>query len=181
MVRCNKCLKEIDSTYGSGKYCSRSCANSRVLSKELKEKLSKKLIEKHAKKRIIRNCLTCSKEITSTEKRNKKYCNSSCADKRKMLDKNRRSSVTTIWSMSSRTRCKLLQRMGKGCCRCGWNEAPCDLHHINGKKIPNPNADSNLTLLCPNCHRLFHSGKIGPKDVITIDIHLSNWIEYYFG
>jgi hypothetical protein len=181
MVRCNKCSKETDGSYGSGKYCSRSCANSRILSEEQKKKLSEKLTLKHSKNRITRNCLTCNKEISSTEKRNKKFCDLDCANKRKMVDPLRRDSITTIWSMSGRTRCKLLKRMGKGCSRCGWNEAACDLHHVRGKKISNPNADTNLTLLCPNCHRLFHSGKIGENDVITIDIHLSNWRDFYFG
>jgi hypothetical protein len=179
MVQCGKCFKEIDGTYGSGKFCSRSCANSRLVSEEQKKKVSEKLI--NVKNRITRNCLTCDKEIISTKKRNKKYCNSECANQRKMVSIDRRNAVDTIWSMSSRTRCKLLKRMGKGCCRCGWNEAACDLHHVKGRKITNPNADTNLTLLCPNCHRLFHSGKIGPNEVITLDVYLSNWKEYYFG
>jgi len=177
MMRCNKCSIEIDGTYGSGKFCSRKCANSRTISKEHKEKL----VTRFTKKQIIRSCLTCSKEITTTEKRNRKYCSNSCSDKRKMFELERRNEVTTIWSMSSRTRCKILKRMGKGCCRCGWNEAPCDLHHVRGRKIPNANADTNLTLLCPNCHRLFHSGKIGLNDVITLDIYMKDWKNYYFG
>lgn len=181
MVQCNKCFKEIDGTYGSGKFCSRACANSRNISEEHRIKVSNTLITKFAKNRIIRNCLTCSKEIVTTKKRNKKYCNYTCADKRKMFDFNRKNSVTTIWSMSSRARCKILKRMGKGCCRCGWNEASCDLHHIRGRKIPNANDDCNLTLLCPNCHRLYHSGKIGPNDIVTLDIYLKDWKDYYFG
>jgi len=181
MYKCKKCSKDHDGSYGSGKYCSRGCANSRTISRELRKKISEALIAKHAKNRITRNCLTCDKEFSSTEKRNRKFCNFECANKRRMMDLARRESVTTIWSMSGRTRCKLLKRMGKGCSRCGWNEAACDLHHIKGRKIPNPNADTNLTLLCPNCHRLFHSGKIGPRDVITIDVYLSGWKDYYYG
>lgn len=177
MMRCNKCSIEIDGTYGSGKFCSKKCANSRIISKEHKEKL----VARFTKNKITRNCLTCNKQITTTEKRNRRYCNSRCSDMSKMLDVERRSKVTTIWSMSSRTRCKILKRMGKGCCRCGWNEAPCDLHHVKGRKISNPNEDTNLTLLCPNCHRLYHSGKIGPSDVITLDVYMKDWKDYYFG
>jgi len=181
MVRCAKCSIEIDGSYGSGKFCSRKCANSRTISEEHRIRVSKTLISKFAKNRITRNCLTCNKQITTTEKRNQKYCDSTCADKRKMLDVNRKNEVSTIWSMSSRTRCKILKRMGKGCCRCGWDEASCDLHHVRGRKIQNANDDSNLTLLCPNCHRLYHSGKIGPNDVVTLDVYLKDWKDYYFG
>mgnify|MGYP002133857268 CR=1 FL=1 len=33
-MNCLKCNKEHEGTFGSGKYCSRPCANSRVFSKE---------------------------------------------------------------------------------------------------------------------------------------------------
>ena len=39
---CKKCGKEIDDSYGSGKYCSRKCANSRNINSEIKETKSAK-------------------------------------------------------------------------------------------------------------------------------------------
>ncbi len=37
---CNTCNKKHDGSYGSGKYCCRSCANSRVRTEETKQKIS---------------------------------------------------------------------------------------------------------------------------------------------
>lgn len=42
-MKCENCSKEHDGTFGSGRFCSRSCANSRKHSKETKEKISKTL------------------------------------------------------------------------------------------------------------------------------------------
>jgi len=42
-MKCKKCNKEHDGTYGSGKFCSRQCANSRIRTKQIKEKVSKTL------------------------------------------------------------------------------------------------------------------------------------------
>jgi uncharacterized protein YlaI len=33
-------------------------------------------------------------------------------------------------------------------------------HHIEGRKIPNPNHHSNLSYICDNCHRKVHKGII---------------------
>lgn len=41
MKVCEKCGKEHNGSFGSGKFCSRGCANTRVHSKETKEKISK--------------------------------------------------------------------------------------------------------------------------------------------
>lgn len=54
------------------------------------------------------------------------------------------------------------------CLYCGWDKSTCDIHHIAGRKIPNPDDPSNLTLACPNCHRLIHDCKIG--DIIPLSI-----------
>lgn len=47
-----------------------------------------------------------------------------------------------------------------GCSICGWNEASCDLHRIICGKDGGKYKTSNLIVLCPNCHRLVHFGKI---------------------
>jgi predicted HNH restriction endonuclease len=87
-----------------------------------------------------------------------------------------------IFKLSSRTVSKIIRRLGLGCSRCGWKEAYGDLHHIKGRKIPDANNHKNVTYLCPNCHRLFHEGKIGEKDVVTLDNQVGNrWKEAYYG
>lgn len=65
-----------------------------------------------------------------------------------------------IFDVSSRTKVKILGRLGVGCSNCGWNSAACDLHHIIPKRLGGTNSHDNLTILCPNCHRLAHSNKL---------------------
>jgi len=43
MYNCQKCQKEVVEKYGSGKFCSKSCSNSRIVSFKTKEKLSNSL------------------------------------------------------------------------------------------------------------------------------------------
>lgn len=87
-----------------------------------------------------------------------------------------------IYQCSPRTRLKIFKRLEVKCCICGWNIASCDIHHINGKKITNYNHHSNLTILCPNHHREFHSGLIGNDQVKTFEIEYGDkWKEYYYG
>ena len=72
--------------------------------------------------------------------------------------------------------------MNKGCSKCGWNETICDIHHIRGRKIPDPHSHSNLTYLCPNCHRLAHEKILAVDELIPISIYFGNeWLKYYYG
>jgi len=91
-----------------------------------------------------------------------------------------------ITDISTRTISKILKRLieieNLGCCICGWNEGVGDLHHINGKKIKNPNNHKNLSYVCPNCHRLVHEGKIKKEQLISFFDQIGdNWKKYYFG
>ena len=55
------------------------------------------------------------------------------------------------------------------CFHCGWGEAICDVHHIKGRKDGGTDDYSNLTILCPNDHRLVHKGKIQSKNLKTLE------------
>ena len=90
--------------------------------------------------------------------------------------------IESILDVSKRTASKILKRLNLGCCVCKWKEGSCDIHHINGKKISNPDAHENLTLLCPNHHRLFHEKKISRDDVVSLDKYFpENWRDLYYG
>lgn len=52
----------------------------------------------------------------------------------------------------------MLFRSGIGCAICGWNKAICDIHHIKHRKNGGTDDNTNLVILCPNCHREIHSG-----------------------
>lgn len=125
-------------------------------------------------------CPTCSSPITYNESRvyRPKYCSQVCAKRAQWKGVHRPESLLDC---SSRTVTKILKRIGKmRCSLCDWDKGTCDIHHIKGKKIDNPNHHSNLTLLCPNCHRLVHEKKI--TEVITLEEFLGDlWKEGYYG
>jgi 5-methylcytosine-specific restriction endonuclease McrA len=55
-------------------------------------------------------------------------------------------------------------KRGKGllnkCEVCGWSESVCDRHHIKPISAGGRDCQSNLIVLCPNCHRKAHFGLI---------------------
>ncbi len=64
-----------------------------------------------------------------------------------------------IYANSKRKKIIRLFPNNKKCIICNW-EGPCDRHRIvfgvnNGKY-----EKGNVTILCPNCHRLLHLGKL---------------------
>lgn len=90
--------------------------------------------------------------------------------------------LDSLLDASSRTVRKVLKRLGRGCSRCGWSEGVCDVHHIRGRRIANPNNHSNLSLLCPNCHRLVHEGQLKPEDLVSLTDYIGDdWKSYYYG
>ena len=90
--------------------------------------------------------------------------------------------IESILSVSKRTSSKILKRINLGCCVCGWKDGSCDIHHINGRKIENADNHENLTLLCPNHHRLFHEKKISKENIIPLNKYFpENWRDLYYG
>lgn len=88
----------------------------------------------------------------------------------------------SILDVSKRTTAKILRRMNLACSHCGWDQDICDIHHIRGRKIPDADNHSNLTYICPNCHRLAHKGKIKSEDLVDIADYIGDrWIEHYYG
>lgn len=68
--------------------------------------------------------------------------------------------MKSLLECSKRTVSKIVQRMKLSCFNCGWNECACDIHHITPKSKGGTDEHNNLTYLCPNCHRLAHTGKL---------------------
>ena len=90
--------------------------------------------------------------------------------------------LDSLLAASSRTVRKVLKRLGRGCSRCGWSEGVCDVHHIRGRRIVNPDNHNNLSLLCPNCHRLVHEGKLKPEDLVSLADYIGDdWKSHYYG
>lgn len=79
--RCGKCGNEHEGTFGSGKFCSRACANSRNHSDVSKSKIGVSLKGRRNPRRVDleKSCITCGRlmVLTGTTK-NRKYCSVEC-------------------------------------------------------------------------------------------------------
>jgi len=65
--------------------------------------------------------------------------------------------------MSNSLKCKSLKKRNLSgsaqCDICGKTDI-LERHHINGRNIPHYNKKSNVTDICPSCHRHIHAGYI---------------------
>lgn len=73
-MNCEKCKRAIDGSYGSGRFCSRFCANSRIRSNDVKEKISKSLTKE--KEEAI--CKECS-NVFKRKRKSQLFCSRPCA------------------------------------------------------------------------------------------------------
>lgn len=69
---CEKCGCEHDGSFGSGRFCSRACANSRIRTDEIKKKVSLKL-----KRYPDRFCLDCGVKLCKIHNKTN-YCGKCC-------------------------------------------------------------------------------------------------------
>jgi hypothetical protein len=169
-MECKNCQKEHDGTYGSGFFCSVECARGFshkhfTLTDDQKQNISKAL-EKRWRDNDFKNIDWVLSGAKGSSGKYKKPEN--------------------LLQVSSRTIGKIFLRLlkeeGFGCSRCGWKEGIGDLHHINGKKIENPDHHQNLSYLCPNCHRLVHQKKIDKNSLVSLEKQIGDkWKKYYFG
>lgn len=86
--------------------------------------------------------------------------------------------MKTIYDCSSRTRLKILKRLKLHCFECDWHKAHTDIHHIVPISKGGTNDHSNLTSLCPSCHRLAHLGLIDKFYSIEEKIG-DTWKDYF--
>lgn len=197
-MNCEKCGIEHLGTYGSGRFCSSKCARS-FSTAHNRLRINEKISFSLSKILPIVDCKICGRDFQKSHRR-ETCCSKECKNKNKTLhviNKTKEQRALTsakgskgkykrnpesILDLSSRTVGKIISRLNIGCCVCGWNKAPCDIHHIQGRKIPNADDHSNLTYLCPNCHRLFHKKKLSENDVISLRDQIGDhWKEYYYG
>lgn len=175
-MNCENCGKEIKQDWRKSRkakkellrFCSPQCSNARRHSKEQRLKASislKAFYEKHPR--------------TLSQKTKEKIG--------KSINKNNKKSQS-ILDFSSRTTQKILKRIKEekdlGCSICGWKDDVCDLHHIIPTGKGGSDKNSNLTYVCPNCHRLIHNGKIEEKNIIVLDLFFESnnidWHKYFY-
>jgi hypothetical protein len=134
MKQCPKCNKEHKKT---GLYCSRSCGNSRVWSKEINESRSAKLTGR-----------TVSRGPMDLDKWKANI-------KQAWLDKYNATPFAEL-GMENRRR-RVFEEQNYCCNKCSINEwqgvkIPLELEHKDGNNQNNER--NNLEGLCPNCHSI---------------------------
>lgn len=112
----------------------------------------------------IATCLNCGKEFYHYPGSKGKYCCTECASehKKKTYIENWKSgkiSGTSCYTCSEFVRNYMLEKAHYKCEKCGWgeinqftNKIPLQIHHLDGNS--ENNIESNLQVLCPNCHSL---------------------------
>lgn len=135
-MKCNKCGKEHDGSFGSGKFCSRACANSRIRTEETKKKISEGILKSEW-------WLKCDYSHNSSDEKIEKQ--------RETWKAKRNFNTAHIFSIKK----WLKEERGHKCEECGveeWNgkRLPMEVDHIDGNTKNNDL--TNLKVLCPNCH-----------------------------
>lgn len=107
---------------------------------------------------LEKECTICGDDF-ETHAGNAKFCSDKCADQTPSSNGYRNgTSPKNKWK-------KLKREIDRGICyNCGWDRATCDLAHVKARKNGGASAKHNLTVLCPNCHRLADK-----TDVIDIE------------
>jgi len=195
-MRCENCQIEHDGMYGSGRFCSRSCANKRIHSEDTKRKIRDSVTKHHT---TVIECLQCKlRRVVPWNRRTDKFCSRTCAAQHRVSDPSYIATLNeivktskkghynknpkNIFEVSPQTSYKIIHRLNLSCFICSWNKAHCDLHHIKGRLVSDPNTHSNITYVCPNCHRLIHRGIIDIKNVKTFEnVVGDSWKNFYYG
>ena len=163
----SECNKEHDGSFGSGRFCCRSCANSRgPRSYETREKISKTITggKEYIEREKYNSCQYCGKVFKT--KQEKKYCNHTCQQNyqyeefiKNWKEGKHNGFQKNGYKVSNQIRRYLWIKHDNKCSRCGWDTPNpitgkpfLEIEHIDGDYTNN--RPENLDLICPNCHSL---------------------------
>lgn len=191
---CETCGKEILEDWRKDRksrktplrFCSRACSNKRTLTEEQKKKISFTI--KQQKLRFFEKGITCElcNKVFHTNDYSRKLCYN-------CLPKTKRFAIVekvpeSILDCSKRTVSKIMRRMDMPCSCCGFfvKGVVWDFHHIIPRKIGGKDDMSNITYICPNCHRIAHTDtSLLVSKLISVEQQLKNcgknWLDFYYG
>lgn len=166
MKTCEYCMEDHDGSYGSGRFCSNKCARGFSTSAD-RHAINKKVSDKLS---IRLNGMTKQQKVhRDIAEKHASYV--------------RETELTSILQLSTRTVSKILKRMKLACSLCSWRVegVSCDVHHIKERKNGGSDDNTNLTYVCPNCHRLIHNNLIDKKTLINLYDYIGDeWKKFYF-
>lgn len=116
---------------------------------------------------ITKPCEECGESFTfySSVRPNGRYCSLKCKNKAhsKRMTGRRQHTYTRVSTFRKGVRYFFYDR----CSLCGWDEAPCDVAHILSRKDGGSDELDNVTMLCPNHHRMYDCGLISMDQVVS--------------
>lgn len=160
MAICEQCGKEHDGTFGSGRFCCRSCSNKWVSLHQSAEAKARK-VEK-GKDNLVHSSTGksvgfCSPDYWNESNRKKQSEIMSSLNKERVLERLERVFEGLETLQSNRLKWYLIsygfkERKCESCGGTSWlgKDIPLELHHEDGD--PSNNSLDNLKILCPNCH-----------------------------
>ena len=143
-AKCNICFKEVyrrPSQLKNNVYCSQVCYGLGT--------------------RKEKPCVVCGKEILASK--HSKTCSKVCFESYlKSSDRNfsigRKPGTSTKWGTRS-FRKRILEERGNCCEVCGYDKTPVlTIHHIVERYLGGDDSNTNLLVLCRNCHGEVHTG-----------------------
>lgn len=138
-MKCEKCKITIDGNFGSSRFCSRKCANSRIQTKEINKKRSQSV------KKTFSN-------FTQKE-RKEKLCHPP------KFTKELREKISNALNKYDTKNILIKKKINNKCERCNSQKNLCCHHKDMNKKNNNM---ENLIIFCKSCHIKEHY-KIGTK------------------
>jgi len=152
---CKNCGKVItvrrsDHNRGQALFCSRACSGYHNNTK---------------RKNLDLTCAICGGSFKS-KCSHAKYCSTSC---RRHMYVSRAKKDRDRGKYRYHLSKKIRDKYGAlSCFICGWQESTCDVHHIVPRSKGGTDEDSNMTVVCPNHHRMIHQGKVNVNNIKTL-------------
>lgn len=120
-------------------------------------------------------CLNCGQEFSHRYTGENKFCSIKCQRDYEFNEYIERwksgeeDGLNGEYGISKRIKRYFMEKYNCKCQKCGWGEKneytntiPLEIHHIDGDY--KNNSESNLQLLCPNCHSLTETSKSHNKN-----------------
>lgn len=145
--KCLYCKKEIkvnlsEHNRGFAKFCSKKCSA---------------IHNNENRSENVLFCIVCGCQFKS-KSNHAKYCSDGCRRNVSLQRlKDRRKEGKDRYHKAEKVR----RKFGSlACFVCGWKESSCDVHHVLPRRDGGSDDLSNLTILCPNHHRLADRGDL---------------------